>query len=225
MDVSPMCLHSISKSFSSQVMFLSLFIFCGHSTQEPALTRLTILFCGPTQEPMLAIVNTGKNWERFWKKCRWIWTGRVEIGKEEIPGSRRSMYGYIVYWTTPGFKERTCKLCALTRWDFYSCVHSSPLQGRERNNNWYSGTQLDQSGYCKSPEDATLTDTAVAIIYPVPTLVNEDLVWKEDVVGTARIWGWELWPHWYSVRKIQVLPAVCLAMGYRVVEWKGLVGS
>ena len=23
------------------------------------------------------------------------WTGRVEIGKEEIPGSKRSMYGYI----------------------------------------------------------------------------------------------------------------------------------
>ena len=24
------------------------------------------------------------------------WTGRVEISKEEIPGSKRSMYGYIL---------------------------------------------------------------------------------------------------------------------------------
>ena len=31
-----------------------------------------ILFCGPTQEPVLATANTGKTWERFWKKCRWM---------------------------------------------------------------------------------------------------------------------------------------------------------
>ena len=34
-----------------------------------------------------------------------------------------------IYWPTPGFKGRTFKLCVLTRWDFNSCVHSSPLQG------------------------------------------------------------------------------------------------
>ena len=48
----------------------------------------------PTQELVLAAANTGKNWERFWKNAG-EWTGRVEINEEEIPGSKRSMYGYI----------------------------------------------------------------------------------------------------------------------------------
>ena len=25
------------------------------------------------------------------------WTGRVELSKEEIPGSKHSMYGYVIY--------------------------------------------------------------------------------------------------------------------------------
>ena len=58
------------------------------------------------------------------------WTCRVEISKEEIPGSKRSIYGYI--WPTPGLKGRTFKLCVFTRWDFHFCVRSSPLRGKER---------------------------------------------------------------------------------------------
>ena len=27
------------------------------------------------------------------------WTGRLEIGKEELPGSKRSMYGYILTYS------------------------------------------------------------------------------------------------------------------------------
>ena len=45
---------------------------------------------------MLATANTGKNLERFWKKNAGEWTGSVEISKKEIPGSKRSMYGYIL---------------------------------------------------------------------------------------------------------------------------------
>ena len=41
---------------------------------------------------MLATANTGKHRERFWKNAG-EWTGRVEISEEEIPGSKRSMYG------------------------------------------------------------------------------------------------------------------------------------
>ena len=51
----------------------------------------------------------------------------VEISKEEIAGSKRSMHGYIR--PTLGFKGRTFKLCVLTRWDFNFCVRSSPLRG------------------------------------------------------------------------------------------------
>ena len=34
-----------------------------------------------------------KNWERFGKNAG-EWTGRVEISKEELPGSKRSMHGH-----------------------------------------------------------------------------------------------------------------------------------
>ena len=53
------------------------------------------LFCGPTQEPELAAANTGKTSDGFAKNAG-KWTGRVESSKEEIPGSKRSMYGYIL---------------------------------------------------------------------------------------------------------------------------------
>ena len=43
---------------------------------------------------MLATANTGKTRERF-RENTGEWTGRVEISKEEIPGSRRSMHGDI----------------------------------------------------------------------------------------------------------------------------------
>ena len=42
---------------------------------------------------VLATANTGNNWESFGKNAG-EWTGRVEISKGEIPGSKCSMYGY-----------------------------------------------------------------------------------------------------------------------------------
>ena len=47
--------------------FLSLLIFRGHSTREPASSRVTYLVCRPTQQPVLATANTGKNREVFEK--------------------------------------------------------------------------------------------------------------------------------------------------------------
>ena len=44
---------------------------------------------------MLATANTGKTPKRFWKKNAGEWTGSVEISKKEIPGSKRSMYGWL----------------------------------------------------------------------------------------------------------------------------------
>ena len=66
--------------------------------------------------------------ERFWKKKKaGEWTGRVEISKEEIPGSKRSMYGNILTYFS--LERRTFKLCVLIRLDFNFCVRSSPLRG------------------------------------------------------------------------------------------------
>ena len=42
---------------------------------------------------MLARANTGKTRENFFFENAGEWTGRLEISKEEIPGSRRSIAG------------------------------------------------------------------------------------------------------------------------------------
>ena len=44
---------------------------------------------------MLAAASTGKTQKRFGKNAG-EWTRRVEISKEDIPGSKRSMYGYVL---------------------------------------------------------------------------------------------------------------------------------
>ena len=54
------------------------------------------LFCGPTQEPVLAIAVSHSQHRKKSGEVRkklGEWTGRVEISKEEIPGSKRRMYG------------------------------------------------------------------------------------------------------------------------------------
>ena len=92
-------LHSISKLFTSRVMTPQVtFLSAGtqHGNLPPA--GWPISFCGPAQEPALAATNTGKTRERFWKNAGG-WTRRVEISKEEIPGSKRSMHGYILTYS------------------------------------------------------------------------------------------------------------------------------
>ena len=64
---------------------------------------------------MLATANTRKIGRGFGKNAG-EWTGRVEISKEEIPGSKRSMYGYILTYSR--LYRENVKLCVLTRWDF-----------------------------------------------------------------------------------------------------------
>ena len=46
----------------------------------------------------LATANTGKIRGGFGKNAG-EWTGRVEISNEEIPGSKRNMYGYILTYS------------------------------------------------------------------------------------------------------------------------------
>ena len=47
---------------------------------------------------MLATPTQEKS-EEVLKKNAGEWTGNVEISKEEIPGSKRSMYGYILTYS------------------------------------------------------------------------------------------------------------------------------
>ena len=63
------------------ILYKNLFISDLVETQLQTVTmsRMTYFFsAGPTPEPVLVTAN------------------RVEISKEEIPGSKRSMYGYIL---------------------------------------------------------------------------------------------------------------------------------
>ena len=80
-------------------MFLSLFIFRGHSTREPAASRVTYfilrVYTGTGVSNSQHMKKIGR---RFGKKAG-EWTGRVEISKEEIPGSKRSMYGHILTYS------------------------------------------------------------------------------------------------------------------------------
>ena len=81
-------------------MFLSLFIFRGHSTREPASDRETYFILRAYTGTGVSHSQHRKNRERFWINAG-EWTGKVEISKEEIPGSKRSMYGcytgYMIY--------------------------------------------------------------------------------------------------------------------------------
>ena len=47
---------------------------------------------------MFATANPGKLGRGFGKNAG-EWTGRVEISEEEIPSSKRSMYGYILTYS------------------------------------------------------------------------------------------------------------------------------
>ena len=79
--------------------FFSLFIFRGHSTREPASSRVIYFI-------LRAYTGTGVSHSQRKKKSGEVletnagdWTERVEISKEEIPGSKRSMYGYILTYS------------------------------------------------------------------------------------------------------------------------------
>ena len=52
-----------------------------------------------------------------------------EISKEEIPGSKLSMYGYYTDLLQALKGERLS--CVLTGWEFNFCNRSSPLRGFE----------------------------------------------------------------------------------------------
>ena len=94
-------LHSISKLFISQIIisqvmfFWAYFYSVGTQHGNLHLAGWPILFCGPTQEPCISHSQNRKNRESFGQNAG-EWTGRLEIGKEEIPGSKRSMHGYIL---------------------------------------------------------------------------------------------------------------------------------
>ena len=109
--LSPVSHKGLHQSWTQTSFYLQVINFTSHHTTRYVFwaylysvrsqhgnlhpTGWPILFCRPTHEPVLATANAGKNRERFWKNAG-EWTARVKLSKEEIPGSKRSMYGYIL---------------------------------------------------------------------------------------------------------------------------------
>ena len=97
-------LHSISKLFMSQVIipyvmfvcFFSLFLFRGHSTREPASSTVTYFILRAYTGTGVSHSQHGKTSGEVLDKNAGKWTGRVEISKEEILVSKRTMYSYIL---------------------------------------------------------------------------------------------------------------------------------
>ena len=119
--------QSYHESSYYKSCFLSWFIFHGHSTQEPASSRVTCLIlriC--TGTGVSHSQYRGKKIGRGFGKNAGEWTRRVEIRKKSLAVCIACM---ALYWPTPGFKGRTFKLCILTRWDFNFSIRSSPVQG------------------------------------------------------------------------------------------------
>ena len=87
-------IHVTSHHTTSYISFEPIYIprACNTANLPPA--GWPILFCGTTQEPVVATANTGEIGRGFGKNAGG-WTGKVEISKEEIPGSKCSIYGHI----------------------------------------------------------------------------------------------------------------------------------
>ena len=78
---------------------LSLFIFRGHSTREPASSRVTYFILQAYTGTGVRHSQRRKKIGRGFAKNAGDWIGRVEISKEEIPGGKRSKYGYILTYS------------------------------------------------------------------------------------------------------------------------------
>ena len=89
--------HLFHKISYHKSCFLSLFIFRGYSTREPASSRVTCFI-------LQAYTETGVSHSQHRKKSGEVLekmqvNGRVKISKEEIPGSKCSIYGYILTYS------------------------------------------------------------------------------------------------------------------------------
>ena len=120
------------KSSYHKSCILSLSIFRGHSTREPASSRVTYYTLRAYKEAGVSHSQHRKKSAEVLEKNAGEWTGRVERRKKSLAVSVACM---AIYWPTPGLKGRTFKLCVLTRWDFNFCIRSSPLRGIESTDN------------------------------------------------------------------------------------------
>ena len=90
--------YSFHKPSYHKSCFLSLFIFRGHSAREPASSRVTYLILKAYTGTGVSHSKHRKESGEVWQKCGWM-DLKSRNSKEETPGSRRSMYGYILTYS------------------------------------------------------------------------------------------------------------------------------
>ena len=90
-------IHFTSHHTTSLFLYFFLAYLYSAGTQHRNLhpAGRPISFCGPTQEPCVSHSQHRRYRKRFWKNAG-VWTVKIEISKEEIPGSKRSMCSYIL---------------------------------------------------------------------------------------------------------------------------------
>ena len=89
----------ISQVIIPQVMFLEPIYIPRALNTGTCIQKGDLLYSvGLHRNHVLATANTGEIGRGFGKNAG-EWTGRVERKKEEIPGSKRSMYGYILTYS------------------------------------------------------------------------------------------------------------------------------
>ena len=80
--------------------FPSDYLYSAGTQQETCIQQGDLFYyAGLHKNHVLATANTGEIGRGFGKNAG-EWTRRVEISKEEIPGSKRSTYGYILTYST-----------------------------------------------------------------------------------------------------------------------------
>ena len=94
-----MSLYHRSCVFVILFYFFSLFICRGHSTREPASGRVTYFILRAYTGTDVSHSQHKKKLGEVLEKMQVNGLERVEISKEEIPGSKRSMYGYILTYS------------------------------------------------------------------------------------------------------------------------------
>ena len=81
------------------MLIFSLFIFREHSTRGTCVRQGDLFYsAGLHRNHELATANTEEIRRGFGKNAG-EWTERVEVSEEEIPGSKRSMYSYILTYS------------------------------------------------------------------------------------------------------------------------------
>ena len=83
--------YSFNKSSYHKSCLLSLFIFRGHPTREPAFSRVTYFSLRAYTETGVSHSQHRKKSGEILEKNAGEWPGKVEISKEEMPGNKRSM--------------------------------------------------------------------------------------------------------------------------------------